>query len=59
MYDVFYNFLTSENMLGSAVNYESTLIIARYLSIGLTITTFILMCLIVRSAFRWVSNWLK
>ena len=59
MYDVFYNFLTSENMLGSAMSFESTQIIARYLSIGLTITTFILLCLVVRSAFRWVSNWLR
>ena len=57
MYDVFYNFLTNENMLGGAMMYESTAIIARYLSIGLTITTFILMCLIVRSAFRWVKSW--
>lgn len=59
MYDVFYNFLTSENMLASAMSYESTQIIARYLSIGLTIATFILMCLIVRSAFRWVRDWLR
>ena len=58
MYDIFYNFLTNENMLGSAMAYESTEIIARYLSIGLTITTFILMCLIVRSAFRWVKSWI-
>ncbi len=59
MYDVFYDFLTNANMLGGAMQYESTQIIARYLSIGLTIATFIIMCLIVRSAFRWVSNWLK
>ena len=59
MYDVFYDFLTNDTMLGGAMSYESTQIIARYLSIGLTITTFIIMCLIVRSAFRWVSNWLK
>ena len=57
MYDIFYNFLTSENMLASAMAYESTQILARYLSIGLTITTFILMCLVVRSIFRWVKSW--
>lgn len=59
MYEVFYNFLTNDNMLGGAMSFGSTEIIARYLSIGLTITTFFLMCCIVRSVFRWVSNWLK
>lgn len=58
MYDVFYNFLTNANMLGGAMEYESTQIIARYFSIALTITTFIIMCLIVRSVFRWVKSWL-
>ena len=58
MYDVFYNFLTNETMLGGAMSFESTAIIARYLSIGLTIAVFIIMCLIVRSAFRWVKSWM-
>ena len=58
MYDVFYNFLTNETMLGGAMSFESTAIIARFLSIGLTITVFIIMCLIVRSAFRWVKSWM-
>ena len=57
MYDLFYNFLTQEAMLGGAMEYESTQIIARYLSVGLTIAVFFILCAITYGCFKWVKNW--
>lgn len=34
MYDIIYNFLISNDMLGGAMSFESTAILCRYLSIA-------------------------
>ena len=57
MYDLFYNFLSQEIMLGSAMDFESTQILVRYLSIGLTIGTFACLCLITLGVFKWIKSW--
>lgn len=41
MWQLFYDVIMSDNFLGGAANYESTLIIARYLATGFSIATFI------------------
>lgn len=59
MYDIIYNFLSSESMLNSAMSFESSQILCRYMSIGLTFAIFFgliyLLCLffkIIIKAFK-------
>ena len=57
MYDLFYNFLSQELMLGSAMNYASTEIICRYASIVLTFATFGCLLAICFGIFKWIKSW--
>lgn len=59
MYDIIYNYLSSEDVLASAMSFESAQVLCRYMSIGLTFAIFFgtiyLLCLffkIVIKAFK-------
>lgn len=56
MYDIIYNFLSSETMLNSAMSYESAQVLCRYMSIGLTFTIFFglifLLCLFFKTIIK-------
>lgn len=58
MYDLFYNLFTSSDMLGGAMQYESTAIICRYMSIGCTIALFIGLMATIVIFFKLIKNWL-
>ena len=57
MYDLYYNFLSQELMLGSAMNFQSTEIICRYASIVLVFVTFWFLMSIAFAMFKWFKSW--
>lgn len=56
MYDLFFDVFTSSNFLASAVEFESTLIIARYLSIICSIGVFFGCFVLIYIFFKIIIN---
>ncbi len=56
MYDLWYDLFSGSNMLGSAMSYESTQILCRYLSIGFTIALFIGLCAAMVKLIKIIMN---
>ena len=56
MYDLWYDLFSGSNMLGSAMSYESTQILCRYLSMGFTIALFIGLCAAMVKLIKIIMN---
>ena len=56
MYDLFYDLFSGSNMLGSAMSYESTEILCRYLSIGFTVAIFVGLCAALVKLVKIIMN---
>lgn len=59
MYDIFYNFLSSESMLNTAMQYESAQVLCRYISIGLTFAVFFGLIILLVLFFKFVIRGFK
>lgn len=56
MYDLWYNLFSGSNMFGSAMSYESTQILCRYLSMGFTVALFIGLCAAMVKLIKIIMN---
>ena len=60
MYDIIYNYLSSADVLASAMSYESVQVLCRYMSVGLTFTIFFgliyLLCLFFKIVIKAFKN---
>ena len=56
MYDLWYNLFSGSNMFGSAMSYESTQILCRYLSLGFTVALFIGLCAAMVKLIKIIVN---
>lgn len=55
LYDIYYNFVYG--LMGTATQFESTLIICRYASIVLCFITFWFLMAICYGMFKWIKSW--
>lgn len=57
MYQLFYDFITQEALLGGAMEQESAQILAQYLSYAFVVGVVLCLFGIVKWCFNWVSKW--
>lgn len=57
MYQLFYDFITQEALLGNAIQNESVEVIARYASVAFCFAVVISLFMIVKWCMNWISKW--